>query len=175
MGQDTSGDGLRLRNLTVDDLALYEAVHCDPAMMEHLGGPLPKAGLAEKIRRDVASIASGEARVFVIEPDGPGGSPAGTIAIWEHDQHRDPIVEIGWMVLPPFQGRGVGTAAVRAALDLVRAEGRWHVVHAFPPVTNPGSNAMCRRMGFSFVEEREYFFRDRPLRCNHWSLDLREG
>ncbi len=167
--------GVRLRNLTLDDLALYEAVHCDPAMMEHLGGPLPREGLAEKLVRDVASIESGEARVFVIGPDGAGGGAAGTIAVWEHDDHGDVIVEIGWMVLPPYQGRGVGTAAVRAALDAVRAEGRWPTVHAFPPVTNPGSNAMCRRFGFSFVEEKEYVFRGRTLRCNHWRLDLRAG
>jgi RimJ/RimL family protein N-acetyltransferase len=154
-------DGLELRDLTLDDLGIYEAVHCDPAMMEHLGGPLPKEGMAEKLRRDVASIASGEARVYVIEPDGPDGPAAGTIAVWEHDAHGDPITEMGWMVLPPFQGRGVGTAAVRAALDLVRAEGRWPVVHA-----------LCRRAGFSFVEQRGYEYRGHPLRCNVWRLDL---
>jgi RimJ/RimL family protein N-acetyltransferase len=164
---------VRLRDLTLDDLALYEAVHCDPAMMEHLGGPLPRAGLAEKLRRDVASIERREARVFVIEPGEAGREAAGTVAVWEHQQHGEPITEIGWMVLPAFQGRGVGTAAVRAALGAVRADGRWDRVHAFPPVSNPGSNAMCRRMGFTFVGEREYEFRGRPLRCNHWELSLR--
>ena len=38
---------MELRNLELGDLPLYEAIHCDPAMMEHLGGPLPREGLAE--------------------------------------------------------------------------------------------------------------------------------
>lgn len=28
---------MKLRNLSNDDLWLYEAIHCDPAMMEHVG------------------------------------------------------------------------------------------------------------------------------------------
>jgi GNAT superfamily N-acetyltransferase len=36
------------------------------------------------------------------------------------------------MVLPAFQGRGLGSDAVRAVLSKARSEGRWDVVHAFP-------------------------------------------
>ena len=75
---------MKLRNLSKDDLWLYEAIHCDPAMMEHVGGPL----------------------------------------------------------------------------------------HAFPPVSNARSNAMCRKMGFTLIRASDFQFRDRTLRCNDWSLDL---
>jgi hypothetical protein len=32
---------------------------------------------------------------------------------------------------------------------------------------------MCKNLGFEFLEERDFKFRDRPLRCNVWRLDLR--
>ena len=35
------------------------------------------------------------------------------------------LSEIGWMVLPEFQGQGVGKRAVRAVLELARDEDRW--------------------------------------------------
>src|SRR3989442_1685131 len=165
--------GVELRNIEIGVLPLYEAVHCDPAMMEHLDGPLPREGLAEKLQRDVASTEAGDLWVLKIIPDENAGTAAGTIAIWDHEVNGETITEMGWMVLPPFQGRGLGSQAVSAALRKIRAEGRWDVVHAFPPTANPRSNAMCRKMGFSLVEECDFDFRGRILRCNHWQLDLK--
>ena len=99
---------MELRNLELGDLPLYEAIHCDPAMMDHLGGPLPREGLAEKLQRDVASNEAGETWVLVIIPDGDPGSPAGTVAIWDHVWEGRSITEIGWVVfmLSIFPGQG---------------------------------------------------------------------
>jgi len=160
---------VELRNLDPGDLWLYEAIHRDPRMMEHLGGPLPQEGLAEKLERDAAATEADEVWVLVIVPD---EEAAGTVSIWEHEVGGELLNEIGWMVLPDFQGRGIGSTAVRMALDRARASGRWDVVHAFPPVTNAASNAMCRTLGFTLVGERTNRFRDRELRVNHWRLDL---
>ena len=165
--------GVSLRDITVEDLPLYEAIHCDPRMMEHLGGPLPREGLAEKLERDAATTAAGETWVLVIVPDEDPDAAAGTVTIWSHKEHGEEINEIGWMVLPAYQGRGMGKAAVQAALDRARAENRWEVVHAFPPVTNARSNSMCRSFGFELLGASEFKFRGRTLRCNHCRLDLR--
>ena len=143
--------------------------------MEHLGGPLPKEGLAEKLQLDVASNAADEAWILVIVPEDEPDAAAGTVTIWTQEGHGEPITEIGWMVLPEFQGRGIGKAAVRAALDRARTEKRWDELHAFPPVANERSNGMCRSFGFELLGEQEFRFRGRPLRCNHWRLDLRGG
>ena len=89
---------MELRNISNDDLALYEAIHCDPRMMEHLGGPLPKEGLAEKLEHDVAATASGELWMLKIIPDEAAGTAAGTGCIWEHVWEGRTINEIGWMV-----------------------------------------------------------------------------
>ncbi len=162
---------MQLREIGPGDLSLYERIHCDPATMEHLGGPLPREGIEDKLREDAASNATGEAWVLAITLE--DRTPAGTVSIWEHEWRGQRIAEIGWMVLPPFQGRGLGSEAVRAVLDMARSEERWGVVEAFPPIANGASNAMCRKMGFWKVEECDYEFRGRPLRCNRWRLDLR--
>jgi len=164
---------MKLRNLSNDDLWLYEAIHCDPAMMEHLGGPLPREGLAEKLVRDVASVEADTSWILVILPADDPNTAAGSVAVWEHVFDDGTTVnEIGWMVRPPFQGRGLGSEAVRTVLDRARAEGRWSPLHAFPPVSNARSNAMCRKMGFTWIRESDFQFRGRTLRCNDWSLDL---
>jgi RimJ/RimL family protein N-acetyltransferase len=77
------------------------------------------------------------------------------------------------MVLPEFQGRGLGKLAVRRLLAMAREEDRWGLVHAFPTVTNAPSNGICRSLGFRFIEEREVVFGGVVLRANHWVIDPR--
>ena len=162
---------MELRSLEAGDLSLYEALNA-PEMMEHLGGPSPADFVREKFRSDVEDVAADRFWILVILPEGPDGPAAGTIAIWDHEDHGEPRTEIGWMVLPEFQGRGVGSQAVRSAIDRAAASGRWKALDAFPPVDNARSNAMCRRMGFVELGARPFTFRGRQLRCNHWQLDL---
>jgi RimJ/RimL family protein N-acetyltransferase len=77
------------------------------------------------------------------------------------------------MVLPEFQGRGLGKRAVRALLEKAREQRRWGVVHAFPAVANGASNGICRSLGFRFRAEVEVEFAGRMLRANHWAVDPR--
>jgi RimJ/RimL family protein N-acetyltransferase len=81
--------------------------------------------------------------------------------------------EIGWMVLPEFQGRGIATTAVRMLLALAGEQERWGLVHAFPAVTNAPSNAVCRSagFGFGFAGEQDTTFAGRVFRTNHWVIN----
>lgn len=166
---------MELRNLTTNDLWLYEAIHCDPAMMAELGGPLRPEGLWQKLQGDVADVEADTVWVLVIVPDEDADPAAGTVSVWDHEWRGETISEIGWMVLPKFQGKGLGSRAVQMVLDRARSTGRWDVLHAFPAVTNSASNAMCRKLGFSLIEELDYDYRGRTLRCNHWRLNLPSG
>jgi RimJ/RimL family protein N-acetyltransferase len=156
---------------TDEHLALTTALESDPEMMRELGGPADPDDILRAHRRRVESVASGE-WWFVIVPE-PPGPPAGTIGIWESTLLKEqPMHEIGWMVLPEFQGRGIASEALRTILQRARADPHYKRIHAFPGVTNAPSNALCRRAGFTRVEECEVRFRDRPLRVNHWELHL---
>jgi RimJ/RimL family protein N-acetyltransferase len=159
--------------VTLDDLRLYERIRCDPVMMAELGGPLPPAGVPDKLQRDVAAVERDEYWVSVVESD--EGEPMGSVVLWSHDDHGETESEIGWMVLPEFQGRGVGKAATAALLDRAHADGRWGAIHAYPGVTNAPSNGICRSLGFTSVGAFDVEFEGRPLRVNHWRLDLDEG
>jgi RimJ/RimL family protein N-acetyltransferase len=80
------------------------------------------------------------------------------VTLWSHDANSEHISEIGWMVLPEFQGRGLGKLAVRTLLELARDQHRWGLVHAFPATTNAPSNGICRSLGFTFADERDVVF-----------------
>lgn len=165
-------DEVVLRPITRGDLPLYEELLVDPATMAELGGPLPRHGLADKLGRIVEEVEAGRTWYSVIVPE-DGADPAGTVCVWSHDWNGKEINEIGWMVLPRFQGRGLATRAVRAVLRRAGGEARWDVIHAFPAVTNAPSNAICRKTGFSLVGQAEIDYAGRTLRCNHWRVDVR--
>jgi RimJ/RimL family protein N-acetyltransferase len=164
---------MQLLNISLDDLPLYESFYCDPRMMAHLGGAWPSETMPEKLRRDMERVESGSAWIFKIIPDEDEPLAAGTVCIWEHSWRGEAISEIGWMILPAFQGRGLGTKAVRAILDKARSEKRWdNVIHAFPSINNVPSNGICQKMGFSRIEECDLEYAGHVLRCNHWRLEL---
>ncbi|MFG2692686.1 GNAT family N-acetyltransferase [Kitasatospora sp. NPDC048407] len=163
---------MRLRNVEPGDVEAYVRMRCDPAMMAELGGPLPSEGMAEKVRLDVERTAADDWWVRMIVPDGAGPEVvAGTVTLWPHEEDGERITEIGWMVLPEFQGRGLAKRAVREVLEAAGADGRWGRVHAFPGATNGASNALCRSLGFELLGDREVVFAGRVLRTNHWVIE----
>jgi RimJ/RimL family protein N-acetyltransferase len=157
----------------MDDLPLYAGMLTDPRMMSELGGPLAADGLEEKLRGIVEEVRAGRTWFFVILPDEDGDAVAGTVCVWEHEQDGQTISEIGWMVVPQFQGRGLASRAVGVVLERARAEGRWGAIHAYPATTNGPSNAICRKTGFSHMGEREIEYVGRTLRCNDWVWEAR--
>jgi RimJ/RimL family protein N-acetyltransferase len=160
-----------LRDVELSDLDVYVRMRTDPVMMAELGGPLPRDGIEAKIATDVRAVRADDYWVSMIVPDAARPDVvAGNVVLWSHDD-GDRLSEIGWMVLPEFQGRGLAKRAVRAVLERARDEDRWGVVHAFPGVANAASNALCRSIGFTLVGEREVDFAGRRIHANHWRID----
>jgi RimJ/RimL family protein N-acetyltransferase len=142
-------------------------------MMAHLGGAWPKERMPQKLRDNLAHVEAGTAWIFKIIADEDSNCAAGSVCIWENSWQGERINEIGWMILPSYQGRGLGAQAVRAILDKAQSERRWDVIHAFPGISNTASNSICRKMGFSMIEECAIEWAGHILQCNHWRLDLR--
>lgn len=166
-----------LRNVELGDVDVYVRMRCDPVMMAELGGPQPRAGIEDKVARDVEATDADRDWVLMIVP-GPAepATVAGTVSLWSHTEDSADgatFSEIGWMVLPEFQGRGLAKAAARMVLERARDDGRWGLVHAFPGVTNAPSNTICRALGFTLLGERDTVFAGRVFRTNHWRIDPR--
>ena len=160
-----------LRDVTPDDVDAYLRMRCDPLMMKDLGGPLPSEGIADKVRRDAEEAAAGTSWIRMIVPD-PGAPEvvAGNVCIWAHGEGGEEVSEIGWMVLPEFQGRGLGKLATRALLEQARDEDRWGDIHAFPATANGPSNGICRSLGFRLLGEIDVDFAGRVIHSNHWVI-----
>jgi RimJ/RimL family protein N-acetyltransferase len=161
-------DGVRIEPWTDADLPVLEQTLGDPAMTQHLGGPESP----EKIARRHAGYrepGSGQFRIVV----GNAREPAGWVGYWEREWRREQVYEIGWSVIPRFQGRGIATAATVQAIAAARADGRRRFLHAFPSVANAASNAVCRKAGFSLLGEYGFEYPPgNPIRCNDWLFDL---
>lgn len=158
---------MELRTLTPDDEHLIDRALLDPGMMEHLGGAISKEKSHETFLRQIDPMKADTTWARVIVED---GEEVGTLVLWKHEG-EDPVVEIGWMVFPEYQGRGLGKRAVAMLLDEAWADGRWGTVHAFPHVTNEASNAIARSLGFELVETKDFEYSGRPLTCNDWRID----
>ena len=156
---------MQLATYTDADFALTEALETDPEVMRELGGPIDPAKLPAIHRRRL-----GDPWWFKIV-DTAGGPALGTIGVWETRHGADELHETGWMVLPAHQGRGVASAALTLLIARVKAEPRFPSMHAFPPVTNAPSNALCRKFGFTLLGQEDFVYSGRTLRCNHWRLE----
>src|SRR5262249_27228656 len=140
------------------------------AMMEHLGGAESTEKIAERQQRYL-NLPEGEAMFKIVTGD---GEAVGSVGYWITEHLDEPVYETGWVRLPAFQGRGVAASSPRQAIERAAAEKRNRWLHAFPSVTNPASNAICRKLGFELVEEGTEFEypKGHLLVVNNWRLDL---
>jgi len=162
---------MELRTVTEEDVALRISMETDPAMMAELGGPISKERIEKAYSKALQSIAAGTCWCFKIIPDG-SQTAAGTMAIWLSSWRDEPINEMGWMILPQFQGKGLASQAAKQILHMAKAQTKFQFVHAFPGISNLPSNAICRKAGFSKLEECEVDYAERILQCNHWVIQV---
>jgi RimJ/RimL family protein N-acetyltransferase len=166
--EEAAQPGVRLVAWGREDLPLLERLLGDPRMMEYLGGPESR----EKIAERQARYQRMETGVFKVV-DTATGVAAGWVGYWEREWRDEQVYEIGWSVLPEFQGRGIARSATAQATELARAEARCDSIHAFPSVKNRASNAICARLGFKLLEECDFEYPPGNLmRCNDWRLPL---
>ena len=153
------------------DLPLLERLMGDPRMTEHLGGPESAEKLRER-QEEYEQLEGGD-RMFRIV-DLATGDGVGSVGFWTKDWRGGQVYEVGWMVVPEFQGRGIAGAATAQAIDLARHDDMHRFMHAFPNVDNAPSNAICRKLGFELLEACEFEFPEGHwMTCNDWRLDLR--
>jgi RimJ/RimL family protein N-acetyltransferase len=108
--------------------------------------------------------------------DVAGGEAVGSVGYWPRTWRDEEVNEIGWSVLPAFQGRGLASAATVQAVAHAKSAGRRRFLHAFPSVDNAPSNVVCARAGFTLLEAIEFEYPPgNVMLCNDWQLDLAAG
>ncbi len=153
------------------DLPLLERLMSDPRMTEHLGGPESAEKLRER-QKKYERLEGGD-RMFRIV-DLANGAGVGSVGYWTKDWRGGQVYEVGWMVVPESQGRGIAVAATAQAIALARRNDKHRFVHAFPNVDNAASNAICRKLGFELLGASDFEFpKGHWMTCNDWRLDLR--
>ena len=158
---------LVLRAPEVADFTPFASHYMSPRS-SYEGGPHSREGAWKEFATAAAGwLLRGYGSLSVTEAG--SGAYLGEVGIYHLATY--PAPEIGWMVLPEFQGRGLGKAATAALIDRARADRRWGAIHAFPGVTNAPSNGICRSLGFTLLETRDIEFEDRTITANHWRLD----
>jgi len=154
------------------DLPLLEQLLGDARMMEHLGGPESPEQIAARHGRFLRMRAD-QGRMFKIV-EATTGDGAGWVGYWAREWRSEEVYEIGWAVVPDLQGQGLASLATAQAIVIASSDGRRGFLHAFPSVDNAASNAICRKLGFTLVEECEFEYpRGSFMRCHDWRLDLR--
>jgi RimJ/RimL family protein N-acetyltransferase len=144
-------------------------------MNAYLGGPEPDSAVLARHARILEFAATGKGRMFLIMvPESP--DPAGSVGYWEKEWGGETVYEMGWKVLPAFQGRGLAVAATVAAVGLAAAEHRHRWAHAYPRVDNAASHAVCRKAGFEMAGECDFEYpKGNPIRCYDWRIDLEKS
>jgi RimJ/RimL family protein N-acetyltransferase len=161
---------VEIRPYRESDRGLTLALEADPNVVGHLGGPVDEAA-AERVHENrLAGVAGGDL-IYTIIPE-TGAEPIGVIAIWRSEWQSRPIHEIGVMLLPQYQSRAFAFRAYEQLRPLARERGITEL-HAFPSVSNKGSNLLLRRVRYRRLEDCDLDYEGRPLRCAHWIGDLR--
>ncbi|MFF2371938.1 GNAT family N-acetyltransferase [Agromyces sp. NPDC058110] len=124
-----------LRRLERDEDAIFFAMELvgEPRMppTDVAGGPLDASVTADDVTNDGGRTGSRVIGDVMLRLDAA-----------EHAQ-----LEIGWVVHPAFQGRGLAREAAAAVMDVAFGTLRAHRVHALLDARNAASAALCERLG----------------------------
>ena len=154
------------------DLELLQKLLGDPEMMEHLGGPESHEQILRRHQRYLHFPEDGTDHMFRIVW-GADQEGVGNVGYWRKTWRDQAVYEIGWLVLPAYQGHGIATKAAAAVIEHARQGPKYQFMHAFPSVENPASNAICRKLGFTLMEETQLEYPPgRSMTVNDWRLDL---
>lgn len=141
-----------------------------PAQKVHLGGPESEEKLLDRQARYLNYHLPGDTEMLRIAR---GGETVGSIGYWETERNGEAGYETGWELLQAHHGRGFGSAAAIALVARLKPVARHRYVFAFPTPENPGSNGICRKLGFELIalEDVEY---PKGVVAPHniWRLDL---
>jgi RimJ/RimL family protein N-acetyltransferase len=115
------GGDVRIEPWDERDLPLLKRTLGDPEMTRFVGGPEDDEKLAERQGRFERLAETGAGQMFKIV-DEATGEAVGSVGYWDSESRGEDVYEMGWFVLPEFQGRGVATAATTHVIERLRSD-----------------------------------------------------
>lgn len=157
-----------LRPLADDDADLYVALYTDPVTMRLVGEPLDAAAAQRSFAAALrlGALPDLRYRLWTIRTDA-SAAKAGVVGLRRGPDFPAATAEIGVMLLPSWQGQGLGPAAL-ASLALHAIEHlRLERLFGFQARADLRVDAMLRRVGFVPITKPDYA----GSACACWHLD----
>ncbi len=151
---------LLLREPSPDDAPDLFRLRTDDMVMKYLARIKPKD--LDEVALYINTLRSNFAQSlgvnWIISPK-ESGKAIGTIGFWRIDNanHR---AEIGYLLDPLFQGRGIATEAMHAVLQYGFDQLKFHSVEANVDPQNDASQKLLKRVGFvqeAFFQGKLFF------------------
>ena len=136
----------RYRPEDADDL--YKYLGADPAMYQYSGwNPYATLEMAqETVRRFIGSYEDEHAYSWIMEVD---DVIVGTIGAYDY---KDDQIEVGFSVVPGWQGRGLATEALKKVLEYLTENESIPCVTAWCASENVGSQRVLEKAGMKLVD-----------------------
>ena len=146
---------LVLRNIENTDAELIHKLRSDEVVNKFVGrdnsSTLEKAN--EFILKIQNLVEKNEGLYWIIRLK-ENNDLIGTVCLWNFDLENE-IVEIGYEMLPEFQGRGIMSEAIKAVIIYVFEEMKAKIITAFPSSDNINSVNILEKLNFEF-EDKKY-------------------
>jgi len=146
---------LILRNIESTDAELIHKLRSDEVVNQFVGRD--NSSTVEKAKEFILKIQNlvekNEGLYWIIRRK-ENNDLVGTVCLWNFDTENE-IVEIGYEMLPEFQGKGIMTEALKAVTTYTFKEIKAKIITAFPSEDNINSVAILKKLNFEF-EDKKY-------------------
>jgi ribosomal-protein-alanine N-acetyltransferase len=146
---------LVLRNVENTDADLIYKLHSDPVVNKFVGrdnsASLQKA---KEYTIKMQNLIDNNECIYWIIRFQENNDLIGSICLWNFDRENN-IVEIGYEMLPEFQGKGLMSEAIQKVTKYAFDEMKAAIITAFPSSDNNNSVAILKKMNFEF-EDKKY-------------------
>jgi RimJ/RimL family protein N-acetyltransferase len=164
---------VEIRPYSEGDQWILQRTLGNPNETKHLGGSESEIKLQKRHKKYLALSKDPQTGYMFVIKIGTKKTPAGTVGYWERDWDEQKVWEVGWSVMPEYQRQGIATAVTRLLIDFLTKLRSHRYVFIYPSVDNYPSNAICRKLGFTPIEEKDFEYPPgNILHCNIWRLDL---
>ncbi|HVS12820.1 MAG TPA: GNAT family N-acetyltransferase [Thermoanaerobaculia bacterium] len=148
---------LLLRGWRTADLAPFAAIHADPEVMEHLGGPRSRVESDALVARLAEHFGRHGFGLWALE-EVESGDLAGFVglSIPTFEAPFTPCVEVGWRLARACWGRGYAIEGARAALRFGFERLGLDEIVSFTVPANTRSRRVMERLGMRRDPQRDF-------------------